>query len=364
VREKGIVEIDPKRSVVLLIAAFAAIYILWGSTYLAIKYVIETLPPFISTGSRFLLAGATLFIVGRFSKDYEKPTPTQWRASVVVVTLLFLGGTGGVVIAEHHITSGLAALLVATEPFWVVLLSWLWLKAPRPDWKVALGLLIGFVGVYFLIDGDGQGGNGTNQLFGMVLVIAAALCWATGSIYGVRAPASKSPILASGMQMLSGGSALLLVGTLMGEWTGFEITSVSRNSWLALAYLLVFGSLISFTAYSWLLKNAHPAKVATYAYVNPVIAVLLGWAIAGESFTGRMLLGAGVIIGSVVLITSRTSDAVVEEKVVSIEGSAENYPTYSDPFFHKAIIGKGFMEDRSRISYNQAYPRDPSDPRG
>jgi drug/metabolite transporter (DMT)-like permease len=309
--------------------AFAAVYILWGSTYLAIKYVIETLPPFISTGSRFLLAGATLFIVGRLSKDYEKPTLTQWRSSAVVGTLLFLGGTGGVVIAEHHITSGLAALLVATEPFWVVLLSWLWLKGARPDWRVALGLLVGFVGVYLLMDGGAvQAGSETNRLFGMILVIAAALCWATGSIYGVRAPASKSPILASGMQMLAGGSALLLAGTLMGEWTGFEISVVSRNSWFALAYLLVFGSLITFTAYSWLLKNARPAMVATYAYVNPVIAVILGWAIAGESFTGRTLLGAGVIVGSVVLITSQTSEAIVEEKTVSIEGPTENCPTY------------------------------------
>src|SRR5262245_51131900 len=169
--------------------------------YLAIKYVIETLPPFISAGARFLLAGATLFTVGRFSKDYEKPSLTQWRSSAVVGTLLFLGGTGGVVIAERHITSGLAALLLATEPFWVVLLSWLWLKGARPDWRVALALLIGFAGVYLLMDGGAvQAGSDTNQVFGMILVIAAGLCWATGSIYGVRAPASKSPILASGMQ--------------------------------------------------------------------------------------------------------------------------------------------------------------------
>jgi len=329
VRGKGIAEIDPKRGVVLLIVAFAAIYILWGSTYLAIKYVIETLPPFISAGARYFLAGATLFIVGRFSKDYEKPTLTQWRSSAVVGTLLFLGGNGGVVIAEHHITSGLAALLVATEPFWVVLLSWLWLKGARPDWRVTLGLLIGFVGVYLLMDGGAvRAGSDTNQLFGMILVIAAGLCWATGSIYGVRAPASKSPILASGMQMLAGGSVMLLVGTLVGEWAGFEISVVSRNSWLALAYLLVFGSLIGFTAYSWLLKNARPAMVATYAYVNPVIAVILGWAIAGESFTGRTLLGAGVVVGSVVMITSQNSEAIREEKTVSIEGPTENCPTY------------------------------------
>ncbi len=322
-KEKENAKIDTKRSVVLLIAAFAAIYILWGSTYLAIKYVIETLPSFISTGARFLLAGSTLFIVGRFSKDYQKPTLAEWRASFVIGVLLFLGGTGGVVMAQHYITSGLAALLVATEPFWIVLLSWLWLKGARPHWKVALGLLIGFAGVYLLIGGAGKAVSGANQPYGVFLVIAAALCWATGSIYGVRAPASKSPILASGMQMLSGGSALLLVGTLRGEWTGFEITAVSLNSWLALAYLLIFGSLIAFTAYSWLLKNVRPAMVATYAYVNPVIAVTLGWAIAGESFSGRMLLGAGVIIGSVVLITSQNPEASAEEKIAPIESPAE-----------------------------------------
>ncbi|HEU0185646.1 MAG TPA: EamA family transporter [Blastocatellia bacterium] len=329
-QETGNTKIDQKDKVVLLIAAFAAVYILWGSTYLAIKYVIETLPSLISTGTRFLLAGSTLFLIGRFSKSYEKPTLKQWRASVVAGILLFLGGTGGVVLAEHHITSSLAALLVATEPFWVVLLSWLWLKGARPDWKVALGLLIGFAGVYLLIGGAGASGNGIQpsaQPIGVFLVIAAALCWATGSIYGVRAPVPKSPIMASGMQMLAGGSSLILVGTLTGEWTRFEIAAVSLNSVLALAYLLVFGSLITFTAYSWLLKNARPAMVATYAYVNPVIAVVLGWAFAGESFTGRMLLGAAVIVGSVVLITSPGSESIAEEKIDLVESPMENCPT-------------------------------------
>ena len=336
--KNGVANIDPKRSIVLLIIAFAAVYILWGSTYLAIKYVIETLPAFISTGTRFLVAGATLFTVGRFSKDYEKPTLKQWRASIVVGTLLFLGGTGGVVIAEHNITSGLAALLVATEPFWIVLLSWLWLKGARPNWRVALGLLIGFLGVYLLIGGNSSAsaGNGTNQLLGMILVIAGAFSWATGSIYGVRAATPKSPILAAGMQMLAGGSALLLAGTLMGEWAGFEIAAVSRHSWFGLAYLLVFGSLIAFTAYSWLLKNAHPPMVATYAYVNPVIAVMLGWAIAGESFTGRMLIGASVIVGSVVLITSQNSVKIEAEKIVPIEGQTESLPAIQLEYMKRA----------------------------
>jgi drug/metabolite transporter (DMT)-like permease len=327
-QKKGIAKSDAKRRLVLLIAAFTAVYILWGSTYLAIKYAIETLPPLVMTGTRFLVAGVILFLVGRFSKGYQKPAFRQWRASFIVGTLLFLGGTGGVVLAEHHISSSLAALLVATEPAWIVLLSWLWLKGTRPDWKVALGLLIGFAGVYLLIGSSGRAGDGDNQLLSAGLVLAAAVCWAAGSIYGVRAPVPKSPILASGMQMITGGSMLLLAGTLRGEWTNFQFGAVSLNSWLGLAYLLVFGSLVGFTAYSWLLKNAQPSIVATYAYVNPVVAVLLGWAIAGESLTSQMFLGAGVIVGSVVLITSQKSGKPAKEKVEQMESPAGS-PTYS-----------------------------------
>lgn len=304
------------RQTVMLLLAFAAVYILWGSTYLAIKYAIETLPTFLMAGTRFLVAGSILFIAARFSKDYEKPTLAQWKTSFIVGTLLLLGGNGGVVLAEHYISSSLAALLVATEPFWIVLLSWLWLKGARPNWKVALGLLIGFGGVYLLIAGQGNDSteNSSNQLLGTILVVGATLCWATGSLYGLRAPVSKSSVLASGMQMLAGGSILFTVGTFAGEWTNFNITAVALNSWLGLAYLIVFGSLIAFTAYSWLLKNAQPAMVATYAYVNPVIAVILGWAIAGESLTGPMLIGAAVVVGSVVLITSQNAGEKESEK--------------------------------------------------
>jgi drug/metabolite transporter (DMT)-like permease len=325
----GIAKSDAKRKIVLLIAAFTAVYILWGSTYLAIKFAIETLPPLVMTGTRFLVAGVILFLVGRISKGYQKPAFKEWRASFVVGTLLFLGGTGGVVLAEHHISSSLAALLVATEPAWIVLLSWLWLKGTRPNWKVGLGLLIGFAGVYLLIGGSGSAGDGANQLLGAVLVLAAAVCWATGSIYGVRAPVPKSPILASGMQMISGGSMLLLAGTLRGEWTNFQLAAVSLNSWFGLLYLLVFGSLIGFTAYSWLLKNAQPSIVATYAYINPVVAVILGWAIAGESLTAQMLMGAGVIVGSVALLTSQPSGEAKKEKTEKVESPAGNCPTYS-----------------------------------
>ncbi len=318
------------RKTVLLLAAFAAVYIFWGSTYLAIKYAIETLPPFLMAGSRFLIAGSILYIWARLSADYEKPSFAHWRTSFIVGTLLLLGGNGGVVLAQHYIPSSLAALLVATEPFWIVLLSWLWLGGIRPNWKVALGLFIGFVGVYLLIGGQSGGGaaaSGTNYLFGAGLVMTGAFCWALGSMYGVRATTPKSSLLTAGMQMLSGGFVLMLVGTFAGEWTKFNIADASINSWLGFIYLLIFGSIVSFTAYSWLLKNALPSMVATYAYVNPVVAVFLGWMIAGESLSLQMLIGAGVIIGSVALITSTGEGKKDEMEEQDIETS--HCPSFS-----------------------------------
>jgi drug/metabolite transporter (DMT)-like permease len=316
--------LSSRRNVILLAAAFAAVYIFWGSTYLAIKYAIETLPPFLMAGARFVIAGLILYVWALFSKDYEKPSAAHWRTSLIVGTLLLLGGNGGVVFAEHYISSSLAALLVATEPFWIVLLGWLWLKGARPNLKVALGLFIGFVGVWLLIGGQNTGGgavttaNASMQIISAIVIMAAALSWALGSIYGLRSPVPKSALMTAGMQMISGGSVLLLVSLLSGEWSKFSLAQVSSNSWFGLIYLIIFGSLVGFTAYSWLLKNAPPAMVATYAYVNPVIAVFLGWLIAGESFTGQMLVGAGVIVGSVMLITTQNKD-VEEVKVAENE---------------------------------------------
>lgn len=314
--QKAEVTTETKRNVILLIAAFAAVYIFWGSTYLAIKYAIETMPPFLMAGSRFIVAGSILYVWARFSKDYEKPSFKHWRTSFIVGTLLLLGGNGGVVLAQHYISSSLAALLVATEPFWIVLLSWLWLKGTRPNWKVALGLLVGFFGVYLLIGGQGDSASsGSGQILGAIFVIAGAFSWALGSMYGLRATTPKSSALTAGMQMLSGGVVLTLVGFLKGEWTTFNIAEISANSWFAVVYLIIFGSLIGFTAYSWLLKNAQPAMVATYAYVNPIVAVFLGWLIAGETFTTQMLIGAGIIVGSVVLITSHDKNIEDAEEI-------------------------------------------------
>ena len=291
----------------LLVAAFAAVYIVWGSTYLAIKYAIATMPPLLMAGSRFLLAGGILALAGRAAADYEKTTAAQWKTSFVVGGLLLVGGNGLVVLAERSIPSSLAALLVATEPFWIVVLGWLWLHSTRPNWQVVLGLVLGFVGVYLLVGEQlfvGAGG-GQAHLWGVGLVLAAAFSWAAGSIYGLRSPVPKSAVLASGMQMLAGGALLVLLGSLAGEWRSLHLGQVTTASWLGFGYLVVFGSLVAFTAYSWLLKHASPARVATYAYVNPVVAVLLGRVLAGESLTQQMLVGAAVIVGSVVLITTQ-----------------------------------------------------------
>src|SRR5688572_20684851 len=177
------------RKLLILIAAFFAVYVFWGSTYLAIKYAIETLPPFLMAGARFAFAGSVLILWARMSKDYERPTLQHWKTSFIVGTLLLLGGNGGVVLAQHFIPSSLAALLVATEPLWIVILSWLWLKRGRPNWKVAAGLVVGFAGVWLLISGRGSAiaaGNENGQLIGVIAVIVATLSWAAGSIYGLR----------------------------------------------------------------------------------------------------------------------------------------------------------------------------------
>jgi drug/metabolite transporter (DMT)-like permease len=327
-QKAGIIKINPNRSLFILVAAFAAVYIFWGSTYLAIKYAIETLPPFLMAGSRFVFASAVLMIWARFTKEYEPPKAAHWKTSFIVGTLLLLGGNGGVVFAEHYISSSLAALLVATEPFWIVLLSWLWLKGSRPNLKTILGIALGFFGVWLLINGqttDSAASVGSMQFFGAIAVMLAALSWATGSIYGLRAPVPKSSLLTAGMQMFAGGLVLLVVSLITGEWTNFNISQVSTNSWFGLVYLIVFGSLIGFTAYSWLLKNAQPAMVSTYAYVNPIVAVFLGWLIAGETFTGQMLIGAGIIVGSVVLITSHDKGGKSSAEEVEIHES--NVPT-------------------------------------
>jgi drug/metabolite transporter (DMT)-like permease len=289
----------------LIVLAFAAVYLIWGSTYLAIRLGIDTLPGFLMAGTRFMLAGIILFIWAIIKGERVPRSVTPWLRAFIVGGLLLLCGNGGVTWAEKYIPTSLAALLVATEPLMVVILVWA-SSHKRPNSRVLLGMLIGFAGVAFLVsDGLGPGnGNSWLSLIGGVVVFAAGFAWAAGSVYSSRRPIQTSMSMAAGMQMLAGGSLLMLLSLVTGDFRHLNLSHASWTSIAAFFYLVVFGSLISFTAYSFLLLNVTPARAATYGYVNPVVAVFLGWLIASEPITSRMLLAAAVIVGSVVVITT------------------------------------------------------------
>ena len=300
-----------------IIAAFASVYVWWGSTYLAIRYAVETLPPFMTAGVRFLTAGSILWFFARLT-GADKPTRLQWREASIVGTFLLLGGNGSVMWAEQYMPSGLAALMIATTPLFMTALDWLIWKGPRPGLRVCLGLLLGFSGIFLLIRPWEEHTHGAGEAKPIDLAAAAALVfatlsWSCGSLYGKRADAPKNPLLTSGMQMLVGGAVMLTVGLALGEWKRIDPSLVSARSLWSVLHLIVFGSLVGFSCFSWLIRVAQPAKVATYAYVNPVVAVFLGWAIAGETLTGWAILAAAVILSGVVLIVTGTP-AKVEKK--------------------------------------------------
>lgn len=290
-----------------LLAAFAAVYLVWGSTYLAIRFALETLPPFLMAAARFLVAGGVLYAVVR-ARGEPRPSLVHWRSAVIVGGLLLFLGNGGVVWAEQTVPSGVVALLVATLPLWMVLLEWARPGGERPTGRVVAGLVVGFAGLVLLVGPADLMGGGRVDPVGAGVVLFAALAWAAGSIYSRGAPLPASPFLATGMEMLAGGALLLALGVARGELGVLDLSAVSAKSALALAYLVVFGSLVGFTAYVWLLRVSTPSRVSTYAYVNPVVAVLLGWGLAGEPLSARVLGAAAVIIAAVVLITrSRTA---------------------------------------------------------
>lgn len=294
----------PRPSPAKIVLAFAAVYVLWGSTYLAIRLAIETLPPFLMAATRFSLAGAILFSWAVLKGERFIPPLHMWRRALVIGGLLLLGGNGGVTWAEKYVATGLAALLVSTEPLWVVILNWA-LSRQRPNSKVLLGVLIGLVGVAMLVaNGLRTNGHSALSLVAGGVVLVAAFSWAAGSVYSNRRPLQASTLMAAGMQMLSGGALLFIFALAVGDAQRLSLANASWTSIGAFFYLLVFGSLVGFTAYSWLLNNVTPARAATYAYVNPVVAVLLGWLVAGEPITSQMLVAAAVIIGSVILITT------------------------------------------------------------
>jgi drug/metabolite transporter (DMT)-like permease len=288
-----------------VILNFAAVYLVWGSTYLAIRYAVTTIPPFLMAGTRFLVSGTILYLWTR-ARGEARPTKKNWWAAVFIGFFLLLGGNGGVVWAEQRVPSGLTALLVASVPLWVVLLEWMG-GGRRPAGRVWLGIAIGFVGLGILIGpADVLGGQSVDG-WGAAALVTASVTWAIGSVASRRATLPDSPLLGTGMEMLTGGAMMLLAGLALGEWRGLELAAISRESWIGLIYLTLVGSLVGFTAYIWLLHNVDIAKASTYAYVNPVVAVFLGWAIAGEPLSARVLVAAAVIVAGVVFIsTGRT----------------------------------------------------------
>ncbi len=290
---------SPTATAVLL--AFAAIYLIWGSTYLAIRFAVETLPPFLMLFARFFTAGVLMYVFLRW-RGFPRPSAREWAGAAVVGGLLLLGGTGAVGWAEQWIPSGLAALIVAIVPVWMVVLDWAGPAKRKPTGTVIAGLVMGLVGVAVLVGPIELSGGGRKQFIGSAVVVFGTLSWATGSVYGSRLPHPSSPWMSAALQMTAGGVLLLGFGTAMGEWARVDPGQMSARSLGALAYLVVFGSLIAFVAYVFLLRHVTPARVGSYAYVNPVVAVFLGWALASEPVTPRTIVAAGIILTGVVLI--------------------------------------------------------------
>lgn len=306
-----------------LVLAFAAVYLIWGSTYLGILFAIRSIPPFLMAGSRYFTAGVILYALAR-TQGANRPAPITWRSAAIIGACLILGGNGGVTISEKYIDSGLAAVIVATVPIYIVLLSWASGQAPRPSVPVMIGLAGGFLGVGILMAPSLHftGHEMHRPGIGMMILLFSSFIWSAGSLYSRRAVNAESPFLAAGQQMICGGALLLLAGALTRErlqWSG--VTALSIGAWI---YLVLIGAIIGFSAYIYLLRHCDPAKVATYAYVNPIVAVILGALFAGETLSMRAIVAAALIIGSVaIVITAQQFGAKSEPAISAAMAEAE-----------------------------------------
>lgn len=289
-------------SLFLVLLAFATIYLVWGSTYLVIFFAIETIPPFIMAGTRYLFAGVLLYAVLSMKNVYI-PTRAQWKSAAIVGCMMLAGGNGMVSWSEQYVSTGLAALMVATVPLWMVLLDWLIYKGPKPGARIIIGLGAGLIGLFILIGPSNIAGERINP-YGAAALMFACMSWSFGSLRSRHAELPPSPFLSTAMQMTAGGLALLLLGLMTGEWSRVDFANISTKSILSVVYLSIFGSIAALTAYTWLLKVTSSAKAATYAYVNPVVAMLLGWMFVGEALTPRVVVAAVVILLAVILITT------------------------------------------------------------
>ena len=308
----------------LVWAALWIVYLVWGSTYLAIRYVVETMPPFLAGGVRFVAAGLVMQIILMIRRGPKgvRVTPKEILACTLVGGALLFAGNGLVMVAEQSVPSGLAALIVAAVPLWVVVLRSIFKdRVPR---DTLIGVVVGFAGVGILVLPGSSGGAASTT--GMLTVVAASAFWACGSFFSKRVPLPDDPFTSTTIQMLCGGVIMLLAGLVTGEAGRIDFDAFSTSSIVGLVYLIFAGSLLAFTAYIWLLQHAPISKVSTYAYVNPVVAIFLGWILLGEPVTLPIAIGATVIVASVAYIVRRESTASSEPTELPAEPAPQPAP--------------------------------------
>ncbi|MBX3037642.1 MAG: EamA family transporter [Anaerolineales bacterium] len=293
--------------------ALITLYIVWGSTYFGIKVAIETIPPFFHAGIRFLISGLILVIWQR-AVGSEMPTRNQWISTFIIGNLLLLGGNGLVAWAELTIPSGVAALIIGSVPLFLVVMEAIRPNGVKPNWQSIVGLIIGFVGIFILVGPAEIAGSETRlNPLGVIALLGACLFWAIGSIYSKSADLPKSTLMTTGAEMLMGSIGLFVISLITGELNGWNPAEVSTRSLIGLIYLITIGSIIGFGSYIWLLQNAPISLVATYAYVNPIVAVLLGYFFGNEILEPRIWLATAIIIGAVAFINSRSKQQVKQE---------------------------------------------------
>lgn len=305
---------DQSPNAALVALAFLTVYLGWGGTYLGIRFAIETMPPFLMAGSRFFAAGVILLACLRIfhSPGFHWGTIREWRDAIITGVLLLLCGNGGLTWAEQFVPSGVASLFFALTPLWMVLFDWLHPGGKTPSPRVALGLVLGFIGIWILREPASaatvvQSGDAR---WAYVVLLLMAVCWGAGSIYARHNKARGSILLPIARQMISGGIALMLAGLPNGDFARFHFAEVTIRSWIGYGYLLTVGSLLGFTAYAWLLKVSTPARVGTTAYINPIVAIFLGWSLGHEPVSWRLAFSALAIVTSVLIVMQRKKPVI------------------------------------------------------
>jgi drug/metabolite transporter (DMT)-like permease len=292
---------EEKSADIVLWLAFAAVYVLWGSTYLALHFVLESIPPFLMAAFRFITAGSIMFVFARLNK-HAFPSREEIKNSAIIGFFLLVLGNGGVVWAQQYIGSGVTALIITIEPVWVVLLLWMKNAENKPTSTVWFGIVLGVSGMLILIGPSGFTDVEQLNPLGVIALLISSISWAIGSVYALKIKLPASSSMSTGFQMMAAGISMLMISTARAEWTGFDISTVTTSSILGFLYLVIFGSLIGFTSYAYIVKKANPTSVSTYAYVNPVIAVFLGWWIGNERVSRQTLLATLLLVSAVVII--------------------------------------------------------------